>query len=258
MVMSLLADAQPSHIAVCFDASLSTSFRNQIYPAYKANREPPPADLAQQFLYCQQFCRALGLCVLVDNNYEADDLVGSALHRLRPHGFKAVMVTGDKDFSQLVGERDVIHDVTRKERLDAAGVKRKHGVRPDQFADYLALTGDVVDNIPGIHGIGPKTAATLIGHFGSLENLLGRIGEVAYLRLRGAAQIAEKIRAGTEAVRMYLQLSTIANHAPVPIEPDAYRIGAANKAQLLELLEQLCFGPITRKRCLEWAEARAA
>lgn len=255
-LMGLMADAQPTHIAVCFDESLTTSFRNRLYPAYKANRELPPADLALQFDYCQQLCRALGLTVLVDGEYEADDLIGSALHQLRPHGFNAVMVTGDKDFSQLVGSEDEIFDVSRRERTDAAGVKRKHGVRPEQFADYLALMGDSVDNIPGIHGIGPKTAATLIGHFGSLEALLARVEEVPFLRLRGAAQIAEKLRAGANDARLFLQLSTIATHAPVPTAPEQYQIAAANVSAVEALLDQLRFGPITRRRCLEWCAAR--
>lgn len=256
MVMGLLADAQPSHIAVCFDESLTTSFRNRLYPPYKANRELPPADLALQFDYCQKLCRALGLCVLVDGEFEADDLIGSALHALRPHGFHGVMVTGDKDFSQLVGEHDVIFDVSRRERTDAAGVKRKHGVRPEQFADYLALMGDSVDNIPGIHGIGPKTAATLIGHFGSLDALLDRVDEVTFLRMRGAAQIAEKLKAGRNDARLYLQLSTIATYAPVPAEPEGYRISKTDPGEMEALLDQLRFGPITRKRCLEFLNSR--
>ncbi len=258
MLMGLLADAQPSHMAVCFDESLTTSFRNRLYPAYKANRELPPADLALQFSYCQKLCHALGLCVLVDGEYEADDLAGSALARMRAHGFRGVLVTGDKDFSQLLGEHDVIHDVSRKERTDAAGVKRKFGVRPEQFADYLALMGDSVDNIPGISGIGPKTAATLIGHFGSLDGLLNRIEEVAFLRMRGASQIAQKLKMGRDDVQLFRQLSTIALHAPVPEVPAAYRIGPANGSALTELLDQLRFGPITRRRCLEWAQARAS
>jgi DNA polymerase-1 len=253
MLMGMLADAQPTHVAICFDESLTTSFRNRLYPAYKANRELPPADLAAQFAYCQALCRALGLCVLVDGEYEADDLVGSALQALRPHGFRGVLVTGDKDFSQLVGEHDEIFDVSRRERTDAAGVKRKYGVRPEQFADYLALTGDSVDNIPGIHGIGPKTAATLIGHFGSLSALLDRVEEVPFLRLRGAAQIAEKLRAGRAEAELFRQLSAIALHAPVPADPASYRIGNADQAALTDLLERLRFGPITRRRCLEWA-----
>ncbi len=251
-LLTLLHDEKPSHVAICFDESLTTSFRNRLYPPYKANRELPPADLALQFEYCQQLCKALGLCVLVDGEYEADDLAGSALHVLQAQGFRGVLITGDKDFSQLVGEHDVIFDVTRKEKTDAAAVKRKHGVRPEQFADYLALMGDAVDNIPGIHGIGPKTAATLIGHFGSLDALLERVEEVPFLRLRGALQIAEKLRKGRDDAFLYRLLSTIARDAPVPLIANQYACGAPDLATLETTLDRLKFGPLTRRRCREW------
>ena len=254
MLLNLLHEEQPTHVAVCFDESLTTSFRNRLYPAYKANRELPPVDLAAQFDYCQQLCRALGLRVLVDGEYEADDLAGSALHVLRAQGYRGVLITGDKDFSQLVGDEDLIFDITRKEKIDAAAVKRKYGIRPGQFADYLALTGDAVDNIPGIHGIGPKTAATLIGHFGSLDALLGRVDEVPFLRLRGAAQVAEKLRKGRDDALLFRLLSRIALNAPVPSEAAAYACAAPKSSDLDALLDQLRFGPLTRRRCREWRQ----
>lgn len=251
-LLTLLHEEKPSHVAICFDESLTTSFRNRLYPPYKANRELPPADLAKQFEYCQLLCSALGLRVLVDGEYEADDLAGSALHVLKAQGYRGVLITGDKDFSQLVGDDDLIFDVTRREKIDAAAVKRKHGVRPEQFADYLALMGDAVDNIPGIHGIGPKTAATLIGHFGSLDALLERVEEVPFLRLRGALQIAEKLRKGRDDALLYRLLSTIARDAPVPVDATSYACVAPDLAKLETTLDQLKFGPLTRRRCREW------
>lgn len=253
-LLTLLHDEKPGHVAVCFDESLTTSFRNRLYPPYKANRELPPADLAAQFEYCQRLCHALGLRVLVDGEYEADDLAGSALHVLRAQGFRGVLITGDKDFSQLVGDDDLIFDVTRKERTDAAAVKRKYGIRPEQFADYLALMGDAVDNIPGIHGIGPKTAATLIGHFGSLDALLERVEEVPFLRLRGAAQIAEKLRKGRDDALLFRLLSRIALDAPVPMAAADYACTAPDMTALEATLDQLRFGPLTRRRCREWRQ----
>lgn len=253
-LMTLLHEEQPGHVAVCFDESLTTSFRNRLYPPYKANRELPPPDLAAQFDYCQRLCAALGLRVLVDGEYEADDLAGSALHALHAQGFRGVLITGDKDFSQLVGEHDLIYDPTRREKIDAAAVKRKHGIRPEQFADYLALMGDAVDNIPGIHGIGPKTAATLIGHFGSLDALLERVEEVPFLRLRGATQIAEKLRKGRDDALLFRLLSRIALDAPVPVDAGAYACVAPDMAAVEALLDQLRFGPLTRRRCREWRQ----
>lgn len=254
MLLSLLHEEQPSHVAVCFDESLTTSFRNRLYPPYKANRELPPPDLALQFDYCQRLSAALGLRVLVDGEYEADDLAGSALHLLRAQGLRGVLVTGDKDFSQLLGEHDVVFDLTRREKTDAAAVKRKYGVRPGQFADYLALTGDAVDNIPGIHGIGPKTAATLIAHFGSLDALLERVAEVPFLRLRGATQIAEKLRKGRDDALLFRLLSRIALDAPVPLAAADYACARPDGNALDPLLDQLRFGPLTRRRCREWRQ----
>ena len=253
MLLNLLDQAKPSHLAVCFDESLTQSFRNALYPPYKANRAPAPADLARQFEYCRELCRRLGLTVLSDLEFEADDLIGSALYALRDHGFHGVLVTGDKDFAQLVDEHTVILDPSRNLRLDAAAVKRKHGVRPDQFADYLALTGDAVDNIPGVHGIGPKTAVDLLRHFDTLEQLLARVDEVPFLRLRGAGQIAKRLRSEAENARLFRQLTTIATHAPVPGTPHHYQPGPADLEGLEDLLTRLQFGPITRKRSLDWA-----
>lgn len=249
-LLNLIDSAKPSHMAVCFDESLASSFRNELFPAYKANREPAPPDLLRQFDYCKRLAGALGLTVLRDERFEADDLIGSALARMRTQGFRAVIVTGDKDLSQLLGEHDLIDDPSRKERTDAQGVKRKFGVRPQQFADYLALTGDAVDNIPGIRGIGPKTAATLLGHFGSLEDLLARVDEVPFLRIRGAKQLGDTLKANQAEARLYRQLSLISEAAQVPVEPHAYQIQPGRRDELEALLEQLRFGPLTRKKVL--------
>ncbi|MBK8283479.1 MAG: exodeoxyribonuclease IX [Ahniella sp.] len=249
-LLGLLDGAKPTHMAVCFDESLAGSFRNEIYPAYKANRDPAPPDLLRQFAYCKRLAAGLGLCVLRDTKYEADDLIGSALARLRDQGFRGVLVTGDKDLSQLLGEHDYVDDPSRRERTDAQGVKRKFGVRPNQFADYLALTGDAVDNIPGIRGIGPKTAATLLGHFGSLDDLLARVEEVPYLRIRGAKQLGDTLRAHREDALLYRQLSAIATDAEVPVDESGYRVQSGVRDVLEPLLEELRFGPLTRRKVL--------
>ncbi len=187
-LLDLLERERPRHIAIAFDEALDSCFRNRIYPAYKANREPAPEELRRQFSHCKALCAALGLAVLADHDYEADDLIGSALYRARPAGYRGVIVSADKDLSQLLGEHDEQWDYARAQRWGAAGVKARHGVHAHQIADYLALTGDAVDNIPGVGGVGPKTAAVLLAHFGNLDELLARVDEIAFLRLRGAAQ----------------------------------------------------------------------
>jgi len=244
-----LERTQPTHIAVAFDESLTSSFRNGIYPAYKANREMPPLELVNQFTYCKGVALALGLPVLTDMQYEADDLIGSALLIGRRHGWRSVIVSADKDFGQLISVDDEQWDFSRDQRWDVHGVKQRLGVRPDQVADFLALTGDAVDNIPGVPGIGAKTAATLLAHFETLEALLARIEEVPYLRFRGSGQAYVRLKQHREQALLSRALTGIALDAPVPAHIDALAWAAPDLAQLDTLLEKLRFGPLTRARC---------
>src|SRR5579859_5415225 len=243
----LLERVKPEHIAVAFDASLTTSFRNAIYPAYKANRELPPPDLEYQFVLCREITAALGLVTLIDHSYEADDLIGSSLWSLRSHGLRSVIVSADKDFGQLLGEHDEQWDYARNLRWGPAGVFERLGVHPAQVADFLALCGDAVDNIPGVPGVGAKTAAALLAHFGSLDELLDRVDEVAFLRLRGAASCAAKLREHAEAARLYRRLTRIALDAPIEAGVDVL-VRQRNVGTLEALCEQLRFGPLTRNR----------
>ncbi len=153
------------HVAVAFDESLSQSHRNRIYPAYKANREPTPPDLERQFAWCKDLARSVGLPIYADRVYEADDLIATLAAQQRARGHPVRVITGDKDLAQLVGADDWWWDFARGRRLDAAGVFGHFGVRPEQIADFLALTGDAADNIPGVPGIGPKTAIALPDHW---------------------------------------------------------------------------------------------
>ena len=257
-LLELLEQERPQHIAIAFDEALDSCFRNKLYPAYKANRDPAPEELKRQFTHCKALCAALGLNVLAHGEYEADDLIGSALHSARPRGFRGVIVSADKDMSQLLMEADEQWDFARGLRWGMAGVKARHGVEAAQIADYLALTGDAVDNIPGVTGIGAKSAAILLAHFGSLDTLLSRIDEVPFLRLRGAAQMAVRLREQREHALLWRQLATIALDAPVDgAEPDFIRAGV--DAGMLEgLSESLRFGPMTRRRLQAAAGLTAA
>ena len=244
-----LERAQPTHIAVAFDESLTSSFRNAIYPAYKANRELPPAELKVQFDYCKRVAAAFGLCVLRDTQYEADDLIGSALTLARAHGMRSVIVSADKDFGQLIGDHDEQWDFSKDQRWDAHGVKQRLGVRPDQVADFLGLTGDAVDNIPGVPGVGAKTAAQLLANFDSLDALYARIEEVPYLRLRGAGQTYVRLKEHRAQAMLSRTLASIVLDAPVPAHPSGLARAAADADALDALLDTLRFGPLTRKRC---------
>ena len=253
-LLDLLERERPLHIAIAFDEALDSCFRNALYPAYKANRAPAPLELKRQFAYCKALCAALGLPVLAHREYEADDLIGSALLLARGEGFRGVLVSADKDLSQLLGEGDEQWDYARGQRWGAAGVKARQGVHAHQVADFLALCGDAVDNIPGVPGVGSKTAAVLLAHFGSLDALLERIDEVAFLRLRGAATVAARLREHREQVLLYRQLSTIACDAELIDALPPFERGAADDGTLRAFADAVGFGPMTRRR-LESASA---
>ena len=247
-LLELIERERPKHIVVAFDEAHDSCFRNTLYPAYKANRDPAPDELRRQFGQCKALCVALGLAVLGHRHYEADDLIGSAVVAARAHGFRAVIVSADKDLSQLLGDFDEQWDYARNQRWGAAGVPARHGVQARQMADYLALCGDAVDNIPGVPGIGAKTAAALLAHFDTLDALLARVEEVPYLRLRGAASAAAKLRQHREQALLCRRLSTIALDAPLDGAARHFVRSGADATVLLALCEALRFGPLTRRR----------
>jgi len=237
------------HVTAAFDESLAGSFRNEIYPDYKANREPAPADLERQFGWCKDLARAVGLPVHVHARFEADALIAALARHWRGRGHPVAVVTGDKDLAQLVAaDGDLWWDFARDQRLDAAGIAAKFGVRPDQIADYLALTGDPVDNIPGVPGIGPKTAAALLGHFGTLDALFERLDELAFLKLRGARSLIPRLRQHEPTVRLARQLTGL---DAVIAELDAIEHserGPVDADALDALLDSLGFGRTLRER----------
>jgi len=151
----------PEYVAVLFDESLTESFRTEIYPLYKANREPAPADLKRQFEQCRRFVRALGVMEHSSPVYEADDLIGTLVHHGRRNGRPSTIVTRDKDLTQLLGKEDVFWDFAGKGKLRYEQIADSFGVCPEQIADFLALAGDAVDNIKGVPGVGKKTATML-------------------------------------------------------------------------------------------------
>lgn len=244
----LLERAAPTHLMVAFDGSLTRSFRNAIYPPYKANRELPPEELEYQFVLCRRISAAMGITTLIDDGFEADDLIGSALWTARAEGYRSVIVSADKDFGQLLGEHDEQWDYARNRRWGPAGVHARLGVHPPQVADYLALCGDSVDNIPGVPGIGAKTAAALLTHFGSLDALLERVDEVPFLSLRGARSCAARLREHADDARLYRRLTRIALDAPVPARTQAHARRAPEADTLEALVGHLRMGPLTRER----------
>ena len=246
---TLLEQTGASHLAVCFDESLDRSFRNDIYPDYKANREPAPVELRRQFSHCRSIAESMGVACFSHERYEADDLIGTLAEVQRQHR-PVTIVSSDKDLAQLLQPNDEWWDFARQRRLAHADIEEHFGVRSEQMADFLALTGDPVDNIPGVPGIGAKSAAALLRHFGSLEQLLARVEEVQYLSgLRGARRIGRQLRDHRERVVLCRQLTGIATDAPIPAPIPTLDRRPVDVAALDELFSYLQLGRLLRQRC---------
>ena len=192
-----IEQVDPEHIAVLWDESLATSFRNDIYPPYKANREPAPPELERQFAQCKTYTQALGIVSHGHPRFEADDLIGTLVERGRAAGMPSTIISRDKDLAQLVDRNDVC---------------------PEQIADFLALAGDAVDNIPGVPGVGKKTAAALLDHFDDLDVIYDNLHRIHEVKVRGAGSLAAKLEKHRDAAFIARQLTSIARD--VPIEED--------------------------------------
>ena len=254
----LMERVRPRYIGVAFDRRLATSYRNRIYPAYKANREPPPAGIARQFDYCRELCRHLGLAAFVDPDFEADDIIGTLSCLMRAEGIRSAFITRDKDLAQLVRDGDLLWDYGARVQLGYRDVERCFGVAPEGFADFLALTGDVCDNIPGVPGIGPKIAATLMRKFGSLDELYANIGRVAALGLRGGSALGQRLAAHRDSVFLARRLTRIVCDMPLGVSAPDLRPRAPDLAGLGSFYDRLGFGPLLRRQGERLAEQRVA
>lgn len=247
---SLLEQTAAEHVAIAFDESLSKGHRNEIYPEYKANREPAPEELKRQFSWARSVAEAMGLQCFVDSRYEADDLIGTLAEFWRARGHPICVVTADKDLAQLVGENDHWWDFARNQKLNAKQLTEKFGVMPEQMADYLALTGDSVDNIPGIPGVGPKSASALLGHFGDLDNIYERLHEVQHLGIRGAKSLQNKLADHRDAAELARKLTVIETAVESALASPELGRTEVDTARLNRLFDELSFGGMLRQRCL--------
>ncbi len=258
-ISDLLENVRPERIGVAFDSSLrsETSFRNGIYPAYKANREAPPADLLRQFELCREFCRHMGLKEFASGEYEADDIIGTLVAHARRAGLRNVVVTRDKDLSQLIRDGDVFWDYSGNARYHYDDIGARFGVNPELIADFLALTGDAVDNIPGVPGIGKKTAAELFSSFRSLDELYANLERVAAMKLRGAAAIAAKLKLHKESAYLARRLTGIVCDMPLVFTLDELKPRPPDTAGLAAFFDTHGFGNILRQQARRIAGARA-
>ena len=256
----LIERLRPAYMAVAFDERCAASYRNRIYPAYKANREGAPADLVAQLECCRELCRRLGAAVFVNPEYEADDLIGTLAQLMRAQGVRAAFISRDKDLAQLMRDGDVFWDFGARGQFGYHDIERHFGVVPERFADYLALTGDSTDNIPGVPGIGHRTAAILMKAFASLDELYADLARVASLPLRGAGTLGARLAAHRESVYLARQLTRIACDLSLGASASTLRRRLPDLPALAELYDRLGFGPFLRRqgeRLAQLPEARA-
>ena len=247
-LQDLLKREQPTHIAVCFDPPGGKTFRHENYEPYKANREKTPEGILVAVPYIKRILQAYNIPIFEVEGFEADDVIGTLSHQAEQQGFFTYMVTGDKDFGQLVTPNIKIFNPGKNEIMGVEEVKGKYGIeRPTQLIDILGLMGDTADNIPGCPGVGPITAEKLIQQYGSIENLLAHTSELKGVQKR-------RIEENAEQIRMSKWLATIITDVPVTLEPDALRREPVDMDALRQVFTELEFRTLTQ-RLIDGGEA---
>ncbi len=250
MLLKALREHAPTHVALVFDAGRK-SFRNEIDPAYKANRPEAPDDLQSQFPLVRDVARALAVPIVEEPGVEADDVIGTLACRAREQGWDVVVVTGDKDFAQLVDGKLSLYDPMaeasgRGGRTGPAEVEKKLGVRPDQVIEYMAILGDKIDNVPGIPGVGEVTAAALVRHFGTVEEMLRRPDEIPKAVARGGEKVKEKIVANAERMRTNRKLVALDCALVLPFSPESFGRRPPDDARARALFAELEFSRLIK------------
>jgi len=233
MLLRIL-NQHPDYVAVVFDTGKPT-FRHERYPDYKANRPPMPEDLVVQIEYVEKVLRALGIPILRVEGYEADDVIGTLARRAAREGFEVRILTRDKDALQLLGPRVAIYDNTKDRLITAEDLKQEKGITPEQVVDWLGLAGDTSDNVPGVPGIGEKTALALVREFGSLEEVLANVERVSGKKRR------ENLRRFADQARLSRELVTIDTEVPLEVDFEEMRFTGGDREELLRLFRELGF-----------------
>ena len=237
-LLRIIKERRPEYMAAAFEGD--RSFRSAMFSAYKATRKETPGNLEAQFDYCRRITEAIGITCLEADDYEADDVIGTIAMRMTALGHSVVIVTGDKDMSQLVCDSVQIYDMAKESWLNESGVREKFGVAPGQIPDLLALHGDSVDNIPGVVGVGKKTARQILSVCKNVEDL-ANIDFSERMRFRGRDEILRRIRENMDAVRISRKLATICCEVPIEISPDVLRYRRGDHEQLKPLCAELGF-----------------
>ncbi len=240
MLRKLLKEYQPEHVAVVFDAKGKT-FRDDLFQQYKANRPPMPDELREQVEPLHALIRAMGLPLIVEEGVEADDVIGTLAKQLSADGYPVIISTGDKDMAQLVDDKVTLVNTMTDTVLDPDGVVKKFGIPPSLIIDYLALMGDKVDNIPGVPGVGEKTALALIQGIGSMDDIYADLDKVATLDFRGAKKMPEKLREHKDQARLSYLLATIKTDCSLQHSLDELVLAEPDREALAELYRSLEF-----------------
>ncbi len=246
MLIKLMKEREPQHVAIFFDAKGPT-FRHEMYVDYKANRAAMPDEMAMQLPYIKRVTAGFNLPVIEMSGFEADDLIGTYARLAAESGFDVVMVTGDKDFMQLVNEHVTIWDPMKDQVIDKASIAGTYMLEPLQLIDMMGFCGDTADNVPGVPGIGPKTALALIQQFGCMETLYERIDEIT------ARKQKDKLITHKEQAFLSRQLVTIDTHVPVDFDPESFKARQPDYQKLADLFQELEFRELQQ----EFQRARA-
>ncbi|MGD9135486.1 MAG: DNA polymerase I [Desulfobacterales bacterium] len=234
MLIKLMEDRSPEYIAMFFDAKGST-FRHEMYADYKANRPPMPEDMVVQLPYIKEVTAAFNLPIMEMAGFEADDLIGTVARQAEKAGYSVVIVTGDKDFMQLVSDRTIIWDPMKENIISPQTIEEKFGIEPRQMIDVQGLSGDTADNIPGVPGIGQKTAISLIKSYHSMEGVYEKLNTITRKKLR------ENLENFKDQAFLSRKLVTIQKRAPLTLDPKKFKVTAPKRDKLAELFKQLEF-----------------
>jgi DNA polymerase-1 len=251
MLLKALREHAPTHVALVFDAG-RRSFRHDIDPEYKANRPEAPDDLASQFPLVRDVARALSVPVIEEAGYEADDIIATLASHARAEGWEVVVVTGDKDFAQLVDGGLSLYDPMAEASgrggwTGPAEVEKKMGVRPEQVIEYQSILGDKIDNVPGIPGVGEVTAAALVRHFGTTEAMLARPGDIPAAVSRGGERLRDKIVANAERIRTNRRLVALKRDLDLPFAPEAFGRRPPDQDRARALFSELEFSRLVKE-----------
>ncbi len=234
MILKLLDDTRPKYFAVILDAK-GPNFRHKIYEEYKANRPPMPEDLVEQLSYIKDIVEGLNVKILEKEGYEADDVIGTLARKGQEKGFRVVIVTGDKDFRQLISPHISLWDTMKDRVTDYESFKEEYGLEPEQIIDLMGLSGDSSDNVPGVRGVGEKTALGLIKEFGSLEGVFEHLPEIKKKKLK------ENLEKSQPDSALSKKLVTIEQFVPIDEEIEDLRLGEPDHKALSKVFQELEF-----------------